>query len=582
MMKPYILEELQSISQQIKQQTAAVLIDSVAESMQRNTFHIAILGEFKRGKTTFVNSLIGDDLLFADVLPATAFIHVLEYGEQERIEIWYTDGRQEQLRLQKEQLVSLSANQGISPESIRFVKVFLKHPLLRDGLVIIDTPGVNDMVLSRADITASILPHCDAALFLLDAVAPLSRSEADFLKAKVYYHKLDQILFLLSKSDRLEEDELQEALEGAQQRIEQVTGKAIPVHPYSSRQVLRQIQNGGTETPEPLLMMLGHIGRLRDESRSSRDERNRQKLVLAADLLLKHIDWQQSIHEANDDQLKQLTSQLDLFMQEVAVRFGRLVASIEQVGRQTLQEMISISYGKFKESMVNDLRYDVRSRQSSLDKLLERDIPLYLEQHLRRFAEAKGSEIQVFIQKLQLHISEEYQKHFQLPLTQVMSQSGVPMPTWVASVASGTHNQVEQVIKQVAPFTVGATIGTLIFPGIGTIIGGAVGMGYNVFSKNKQQEKLRDEVLQNLDTLVGDIVDSHHREARRAIDDWFDSMLIALREYHEEQYGTLERMVQSKQQAPELQKVEAELPALLQLRERLMAVLAQIHPSMTS
>lgn len=581
-MIPYILEELQQVSQRVKLQTAAILIDAVADSLLRNTFHIAILGEFKRGKTTFVNSLIGDDLLFTDVLPATAYIHVLEYGENERIEIWYTDGRQEHLPLRKEHLAALSANNNINPESIKFVKIFLNHPLLQDGVVIIDTPGVNDLVLSREDITTSILPYCDAALFLLDAVAPLTRSEAEFLEAKVYHHKLDQILFLLSKSDRLEEDELQEAIEGAEMRVQSVTGKALLVHPYSSRSVLQQISTGETKPHPQLQRMWEHMSRLREASLMLRDERNGQRLLLAADLLLHHIEWQKSLHQANHEQRNQLTEQLEVLMQEVFVRFGRLIASIEKVGRQALQEMVSISYAKFKESVINDLRYDIRARQSNLEKMLERDIPLYLEQQLRRFSETKASEIQIFTQKLQVHISEEYQKHFRLPLAQVIAQSGIPMPSWVASESSNAQNQVQQVIKQVAPFTVGATIGSIIFPGIGTIIGGAVGMTYNVLVKNKELENKRDDLLRNLEDTVGSIVDSHQKETHRVIDDWFDNMLIALKKYHNEQYYNLEQMMQSKQQDPELKSVELELPVLLQLRTRLLAIYEQLSQTITN
>ncbi|CAN7766634.1 dynamin family protein [Paenibacillus sp. LjRoot153] len=575
-MIPNILEELQQISQKVKQPTASLLIDAVSGSLLRNTFHIAVLGEFKRGKTTFVNSLIGNNLLFTDVLPATAFIHVLEYSENERIEIWYTDGRQEQLTLCKEHLAALSANHNIEPESIKFVKIYVDHPLLRDGVVIIDTPGVNDLVSSRAEITANILPHCDAALFLLDAVAPLTRSEAEFLEAKVYYNKLDQILFILSKSDRLDEDELQEAIEGAELRVKNVTGKNLSVHPYSAKSVLQQVAAGEMGLTPQLQRVYEYISKLREDSRVLRDERNGQKLLLASDLLVEHVEWQQSIHQANEEQWRKLADQLDVLIQEMSVKFARLLTSIEKIGRSALQEMVSISYTKFKDSSINDLRYDIRSRQSNLEKMLEREIPLYMEQQLRRFSEVKASEIQIFIEKLQIHISEEYQKHFRLPLTQVVAQSGIPIPSWVASISPHEQNQVQQVIKQVAPFTVGATVGTVIFPGIGTIIGGAVGMAYNVFAKNKKLEQLRDELLQNLEVAVGDIVDTHHKETSMAIDVWFDHMLIAFKEYHNEQYDSLVQMIQSKQQAPNLQSVELELSALLQLRERLTAIRGQL------
>lgn len=101
-------------------------------------------------------------------------------------------------------------------------------------------------------------------------------------------------------------------------------------------------------------------------------------------------------------------------------------------------------------------------------------------------------------------------------------------------------------------------------------------MAYNVFAKNKKLEQLRDELLQNLEVAVGDIVDTHHKETSMAIDVWFDHMLIAFKEYHNEQYDSLVQMIQSKQQAPNLQSVELELSALLQLRERLTAIRGQL------
>jgi predicted GTPase len=67
--------------------------------------------------------------------------------------------------------------------------------------VLVDTPGVNDLSLQRADITYEYIPKSDAVLFLVDAGQPVKESERVFLQEKLLAQSRDKIVFVVAKRD---------------------------------------------------------------------------------------------------------------------------------------------------------------------------------------------------------------------------------------------------------------------------------------------------------------------------------------------------------------------------------------------
>ena len=65
----------------------------IGEKLSGNRFHLVVLGQFKRGKSTFINSLLGDKVLPTAVVPLTSIVTLLKYGDKENIEILFNDGR---------------------------------------------------------------------------------------------------------------------------------------------------------------------------------------------------------------------------------------------------------------------------------------------------------------------------------------------------------------------------------------------------------------------------------------------------------------------------------------------------------
>ena len=104
-------------------------------------------------------------------------------------------------------------------------------------LLLVDTPGVNDLSHQRADITYSYIPRADAVLFLLDAGQILKESERIFLQEKLLKASRDKIVFVITKWDILSESERVEALAYAHTQLANLV-KAPRVFPISAETAL--------------------------------------------------------------------------------------------------------------------------------------------------------------------------------------------------------------------------------------------------------------------------------------------------------------------------------------------------------
>lgn len=206
------------------------------KKIEEKTFSLAVLGQFKRGKTTFINALIGKDLLPTAVVPLTSIITVLRYGEKTRLKIVYRDQREEYVDIA---YMADYVTEKMNPENRK--NVFLaeiQYPsdFLRDGVFLIDTPGVGSLYLHNSRTTYEYLKNIDAAIFLLTSDQPFSREEAVFLK-DVRNHAA-KLFFVLNKKDYLSEAELREAIEFNKETLRKELGCEQEVYAVSAKWAL--------------------------------------------------------------------------------------------------------------------------------------------------------------------------------------------------------------------------------------------------------------------------------------------------------------------------------------------------------
>ncbi|HYA40642.1 MAG TPA: dynamin family protein, partial [Syntrophobacteraceae bacterium] len=193
------------------------------EKLETNTFNLVALGEFKRGKTCLLNALLGEEILPVSVVPLTSIVTILAYGESLSARVFFKNGKAADIPV--ESLSDYITETG-NPRNGRGVfeaVVFYPSPYLKDGVRLVDTPGVGSVFTHNTDVAYRYLPKSDAALFLLSVDQPVSNAEIDFLKDVRQY--AGRIFFLLNKTDYLAAEEVDSALLFAKQTLESIMGR---------------------------------------------------------------------------------------------------------------------------------------------------------------------------------------------------------------------------------------------------------------------------------------------------------------------------------------------------------------------
>ncbi|WP_437327256.1 dynamin family protein [Sorangium sp. So ce381] len=240
---------------------AARITNDLVKKLDADRFHLVVVGEFNHGKTTFVNALLGASILPVGVTPTTAVIHHLEYAAEPRAEVVYASGERTGLPFEDVRAFTVGGERSSSAGEVKFLEVGYPAELLRERVVLVDTPGVNDLSLQRADITYSYIPRSDAVLFLIDAGQPLKESERVFLQEKLLGQSRDKILFVVTKRDIWSQDEEVEALAYIRSELGKLV-KSPVVFPISSERALEG-DRPGSGMPE----LLDHLTRFLAEER---------------------------------------------------------------------------------------------------------------------------------------------------------------------------------------------------------------------------------------------------------------------------------------------------------------------------
>ena len=175
--------------------------------LESERFHLVVLGEFNHGKSTFVNALLGSDVLPTGITPTTASINHVVYARRSRTARVVLLDRREPARSIRASSRSGSPSRAATPTRSRTSSSATRASCSSNNVVLVDTPGVNDLNEQRAEVTYGYVPRADAVVFLLDAGQALKDSEREFLRSRVLESARDRLIFVLGKMDMLSADE---------------------------------------------------------------------------------------------------------------------------------------------------------------------------------------------------------------------------------------------------------------------------------------------------------------------------------------------------------------------------------------
>jgi GTP-binding protein EngB required for normal cell division len=193
---------------------------------------IAVLGQFKAGKSSFLNSLIGGEALPVDVLPATAVVTRLGYGETDEAHLHLLSGEIRTCAIADlAAIVTERGNPG-NVKRIESVEVRLAALAPFDGIRFVDTPGLGSVFAHNTQASMDWLPKVGGALLAIGVNQPFGEQDLKLLLA-VSKHT-PEVLILLTKADLVSPSQLESVLEFTQHQLLQHADRQLLVLPYST------------------------------------------------------------------------------------------------------------------------------------------------------------------------------------------------------------------------------------------------------------------------------------------------------------------------------------------------------------
>jgi len=250
-----LLERAASFAADSGFEHAADGLGELLDRFREQRFHLAVLGQFKRGKSTLLNALLGEDVLPASVIPVTAVPTFIRAGDDRRARISFSDGSAsiEHVAADARELNEFIAQYVTEPANPRNrlhvsqVEVFHPAPILREGVVLIDTPGIGSTHRHNTEATLNFIPQCDAALFVTSPDPPVTEVEIEFLGRVLA--GTSRLFLVLNKVDYLRDAERGKLLEYLGEVLRRQAGMEgdVSVLCVSARAGLEARQNGDAE-----------------------------------------------------------------------------------------------------------------------------------------------------------------------------------------------------------------------------------------------------------------------------------------------------------------------------------------------
>lgn len=189
-------------------------VENLAEKLQKKDVTIAVIGQFKRGKTTMVNTILGRKLLPVGIVPITAAVTRIEYAEGQSgdtARVYFQNGLSEDVPVETlHEYISEQENHD-NERGVLEVELHTESEFLKDGLVLVDTPGVGSVHENNSKSAYDFAQESDGVIFMLSVDSPVNQIEVEFLKSVRKF--AGKFYFTVNKTDTVDEEDLAEYLE---------------------------------------------------------------------------------------------------------------------------------------------------------------------------------------------------------------------------------------------------------------------------------------------------------------------------------------------------------------------------------
>lgn len=221
------LIKLETYAEKLEMDNCKASLSELNERIKQDRFNLAVLGEFRRGKSTLINALLRTPVLPSDVVPCTASVNRITYDPQPRAHVEFLNGDTQDIDITE--LAEYATQEGGKSAEVKEVTVWYPTVYCSNNVDIYDTPGLNDSE-EMTQATNEVIARMDVALFVLSANVNFSMSECEFISNRLLTSEVGRVIFVVTRMDEYTEREREKILNSIRRRIgEMVLPKAAQV-----------------------------------------------------------------------------------------------------------------------------------------------------------------------------------------------------------------------------------------------------------------------------------------------------------------------------------------------------------------
>ncbi|MBE7011238.1 MAG: hypothetical protein E7415_01030 [Ruminococcaceae bacterium] len=351
-------------------------IRAIFSESKSQRFTVSVVGEFSRGKSTFINKLLARDILPVANMPTTAMLTRIRHSEKEGITIYDVGNKtKKSLALSVTSWENYVADDnGNDPSGVAFVGV--NSPWLEKGIEIIDTPGAGDLEAGRAKLIGDALKSSDGAVITISALSALSMSEKVFIEERLISKKTPFLMLIVTKLDQVDVKQRNGVVDYIKEKLKMWKFNGIDVFiPYE------------IEMPDNKYKNIMGMDKITKHINSWMVSSERKALTLQWTALKLNSHLQSVIDYAKERQCLAGEENLEK-KQQLLDKKSRMIEDADRVWDETKIRMIKkcdecydMFLGKvadYKESLVEKMQYEV-SHSSNPQKWWKDDFPYRLK-----------------------------------------------------------------------------------------------------------------------------------------------------------------------------------------------------------
>jgi len=513
-----IIHELKALADSLTIIDDKKIFDTLLnEFKDQLTFNVLCLGDFSSGKSTFVNKFfIGEELLTTRHTTTTAKLCEVKYGDVPKLNIIDTNGAKSSY---VDDLANVIANfgavEGDYLTHVNSLELEFPSEILKEGVVVVDSPGLNDPEIKRMEVTFDYINRADCILYFLNAQQAWKKNEKEFLEEKILRKKdLDKIFFILNYWDMIEGDgdrkdlleyvnkQIALSLEIARTNLMETGLSDLPLIPVSSK------------TKE-------NFGHLQDELGKYFVEKKGNNLIeIKAKKISSLISIMDNRLEKEIGIIRKDEEDIDTDLQTIAQEYQSYKAEYEQFREQVHNELDKLwtdfiqKYDKLLESISHDVGRNLTNKLRSVKN--EKELQLLFYKNIKNILYQRKIDFQRIERELVVRLQQSLKGYKAKLNLETSLLDEYCLDTFNTSM----NLEMDYSEDEFAAWAMGGAVGAsaLMLGLMGTVlssfapvIGVPVLLAGFFYGNLKDKEKLqnaKEEVLENLEQKIYEILSS--------------------------------------------------------------------------